>query len=528
MFKNSICENLSEKIDETNLLLKELIYEIKETSTANEKSMDFNVDLMLTRFFNLFELHGIHINEIPIVIEKKFNITYYDISSKKNLLNKISNELLDWLACFFSVNINWLLGKDEYMYKIHHFDKDILGFCKMLNSISKEYDDYDIHFIKDFEFDVNVNNNESRQHIYPICEIKLLELNGKNIYKYIVFEDYYWNYNRTRFELKALIYLIYKSYVDYYRSKIYIKGRSLEENIDYYDFIRGKLSYEEVISFGYTWYPDDYVDDPLESSVAKDSEERKEVLNYIDEWQLIKYITEELEYFSTNSKLQKNESKDISLHEIDKKPEQIVLFVEGETDKLHLEKAYNVLYKKAHSFNIIPFNGVVKLERSLLNFPKEVNNHISTNPIIAIFDADNTGIKSFNKVVKKRIDNNIGIIKSLDNHYAILLPLPYKDLEGLCEIEYLYSKEFLDKYGILEYRENKKIVELIGNDKTELSKVFRKIELNEKLEKLKYYKINENLKKEFAEKIFNDSNLDESVFESFRPLFELIERVLKI
>lgn len=530
--KTNEYNELIKKLDDTNIILNNLTNIIKENYEESKYSIDIQVDLMLNRFFKLFSLHDIHINEIPKVIDKKFNITYYDISSKKNLLNKISNELLEWLASFFSININWLLGQDSYMYEIHHFDKDIFGFCKMLNSISKEYDDYDIHLIKDSELNKEVDEtNKSRQHIYPVCEIKILELNGKSVYKYIIFEDYYWDYKRTRIELKVLIYLIYKKHVDYYKSDVYIKGRDIREDTDYYDFIKGEISYSQLHGFRYSWYPDDYVDDPKDSYVAKDIDERKEVLDYVEYWDLLERLKEKLDYYSSSSNIQnsvKTKNKEINFHEIDKNPEKIILFVEGETDKLHLEKAYEVLYEKPHNFKIFHFDGVIKLERYLTNSPELLNQHISNNPIITIFDADETGLKSFEKVVKKKSDNNIGIIKSLNNHYAITLPLPKEDLKGICEIEYLYPKDFLHQHEVLLYEDNRKIVERTGNDVNEIAKIYEGIKSNAKLENIKYYKIDENLKKSFAIKVSSEENLDKSIFKSFHPLFELIDKILEI
>ncbi|WP_375724252.1 hypothetical protein LXN10_01775 [Arcobacter sp. KX21116] len=522
---------LIKKLDDTNVILNDMFSVMKENQNQFKNEINEKIDLMLTRFFKLFELHDIHINEIPIVIDKKFNITYYDISSKEKLLKKISHELLEWVASFFSININWLVGENDYMYETHHFDKDIFGFCKMINSISKEYDIYDIHLLKDFELDVNIDeNNNTRQYVYPICQIKILELNGKYIYKYIVFEDYHWDYKRTRIELKVMVYLIYKKYVDYYKSNVYIKGYDIGKDMDYYSFIKGETSYNQLHCFGYSWYPEDYVDDPLDSYVAKDTEERQEVLEYIEYWKLLENLNEDLEYYSLNSNnlnSTKNKKKDINLHEIDKNPEKIVLLVEGETDKLHLEKAFEVLYDKPHNFTIIHFDGVIKLERSLINSTEIFSKHISNNPIIAIFDADDTGLKSFEKVVKNKIDNNIGIIKSLNNLYAITLPLPQKDLKGICEIEYLYPKEFLHQNEILKYADNRRIIELAENNINEISKVFQDIEANKKLKNIKYYKIDENLKTNFAKSIFDRENLDKSIFESFHPLFELIDKIFR-
>lgn len=296
-----------DEFKEINTSLKYIISLHQELEKKPTNNINENISEMLNRFYRLFELHDININEIPIVIDSKFNITLFDISTKENLLKKINNGLLEWLADFFYINIDWLLYKTDYMYNQHNFDKDIIGLSKFINKLSKDKS-FAIEVLKSSELNNKViYGSDTGQYIYPIIVVNQ-QIENISISKYILINSYMWSYKRTRLDFKIIIYLLYKGHVDYYKRRIYLSGYDINKDYSYSDFMKGNCSYFNLKHrYSVTWYPDDYIEceNESESAVSKEIDEYSDLITSIEKDRYVYYLNLRLAYYGTADDFEK-------------------------------------------------------------------------------------------------------------------------------------------------------------------------------------------------------------------------------
>ncbi|MCG3681994.1 hypothetical protein [Aliarcobacter butzleri] len=521
-FRKKFEDNINNRLYEISNSIKK-ISELKMPSTEKE-TINSDIDIMIGRFYKIFELHGINKIEIPQVIDSQFNLSILDISSNENLLKIINIDILEWVSNYFGIQLNWLLNKTDNMYEIQNFDKFYMSLFRMINSLSMDKK-FSISIFKNCNLKKN-NSNEQKQKVYPIISIELMTLNNRIICKYIPINDYIWDYERSRIDFKLIIYLLYYKHIGYYKDSIYSYGYDLNEDISYYDFIKGIFNFDKLKRVHQiTWYPTDYIENK-DSTVSLESDDLDTVIRRIERENLILLIKEHLNFwdkqdlgenFHIESKIQQRTIEN-----------EIIIYTEGKSDYLHIENAWKILYNKPHKFKFVSLDGAAKLFNFIKNKSIELENHISSNGfIMAILDSDKTGIDNFKKLAAKQYDIEQYYMKykSLKNTYILLLPEPSNDLKGCCEIEFLYPRKVLEKYEILEYRDTNNM--LHNNIKFD-SNILSKIENKEYLESLKFYKITENEKMKFAENIQKDETITKKDLEGFVKLFELINKIVKI
>lgn len=222
--------------------------------------------------------------------------------------------------------------------------------------------------------------------------------------------------------------------------------------------------------------------------------------------------------------------------EVEKQKEQLknsskkaVLYVEGKTDIIHIQKAWKVLYdNKEIPFDIFTLNGADNIKQFLISYSKEQISKI----VIGLVDYDEKGmsvINGLNKnfeyifkdVYRRKKENNVE-----KNAYIITLPTPSDDFSKYeyCPIEFLYNKDLLEKYGMIGKRNLNKlniIYSKVNND------FLNREQLKEKNDLWFYEVIEDNSSKnDFANKIVEDVNLDKEDFKNFKPLFDAINNIL--
>lgn len=228
--------------------------------------------------------------------------------------------------------------------------------------------------------------------------------------------------------------------------------------------------------------------------------------------------------------------EDDIIAEVEKQKEQLkksskkaVLYVEGKTDIIHIQRAWEVLYdNKEIPFDIFNLNGADNIKQFLISYSKE---QISKT-VIGLVDYDEKGMSVINGLNK----NFEYILKDVyrrkkestveKNAYIITLPTPNDNFNKYeyCPIEFLYNKDLLEKYGMIGKRNLNKlniVYSKVNND------FLNREQLNEKSDLWFYEVIEENISKnDFANKIVEDMNLDKETFENFKPLFDAINNIL--
>jgi hypothetical protein len=102
---------------------------IRWRNRRNEKAEE----TVATRFFRLFETHGVHRNQIPRFLGS--NLCLADVQNEMTLLPKLTESLLHEACAKFGVRREWLECADSKVYESHDFYKhpeDFQSFIKQL------------------------------------------------------------------------------------------------------------------------------------------------------------------------------------------------------------------------------------------------------------------------------------------------------------------------------------------------------------------------------------------------------------
>ena len=128
-----------------------------------------------------------------------------------------------------------------------------------------------------------------------------------------------------------------------------------------------------------------------------------------------------------------------------------IIFVEGKTDILHLNRANEILCYDL-PFEIIDMHDAVALANFIKSTPAKL---FQGKKFVALFDADGEGYAAFNNI--KGDSNAISNAKIItatqceNQSFAMTLVAP-EHMNKYCPIEFLYPKEYLRSHNMLEKR----------------------------------------------------------------------------
>lgn len=198
-----------------------------------------------------------------------------------------------------------------------------------------------------------------------------------------------------------------------------------------------------------------------------------------------------------------------------------ILFVEGKTDVNHLNKAIGLLGYDL-DLEIFDLHDAGTLSNFIRSAPAKL---CSGKRLIALFDCDDEGKKSFKNINGDMIMDNIKRLTASqceNKSFALTLQAPDK-LDKYCPIEFLYPFEYLKPKMILkklDFREYKSSFKATNPEEDRL--------LNEEYEKetfLRPYKVNDDEKNRFSESI--KSEADAEIFNNFKPTLDLIQKIIE-
>jgi len=239
------------------------------------------------RIFKLFELHDINEEEIPLLLNEWFDVTYYDVlTNKENFQRKVTKEMIDFLALNFGVDKQWLYGNSINLYKEEYgFYKNVKNFGDYIGE--KKYQIENLYILTENIPDKKKDDKKDSNYIYIVTQY--LKFNypesNKPIYTYELFhESCRWGYWKCRYNLKSfLLYLERNHHV----GLTFYTGYAISDiSQNIYKFNKGELDFEELIASGRVWHPEDYILTDKQSVQAKETDELEAILKEIkqDKW----------------------------------------------------------------------------------------------------------------------------------------------------------------------------------------------------------------------------------------------------
>ncbi|MBO2535090.1 hypothetical protein [Rummeliibacillus suwonensis] len=252
---------------------------VKEDGMEKEKSI---VNVVVDRFVQVYEAHGIKQNQIAFFIDKEFNLQLRDFKDNASILQVLNDDLIKWTCEKFGIQRDWIDGTSEKIYGRKDYYKQIERFIDDICKIIREGEEVELYAFKDGELDRADENHDVILLLrYPIDKI-----NSRIIYKYVPIETYWmWGYWRSRFQLKAIFFICE-------RLHIFIRGYDLKERKKIADRVVFPEKIINDIPISITWYPDDYIDLISQSVQAKETDETEKVREYISKEKYIQYLND--------------------------------------------------------------------------------------------------------------------------------------------------------------------------------------------------------------------------------------------
>jgi hypothetical protein len=205
-----------------------------------------------TRFVRLFELHGVHRNQIPRFFGH--GITVADIKDDDTLLPKLTEEILDAAVELFAVRREWLDGTETKIYPLHDFYKKPEAFGPFLDEIKSKNPDDQLNGVVYAPKEKSLNGEA-----LIILEEFIGSIGNKPISRFHLCNNWYFDYWKSRAYLTACIAIAW-------RKDVYLRG-DIAPAKEIAKFAYGE-AFLELDEFGSLrlgrgkWYPEDMLLDP--------------------------------------------------------------------------------------------------------------------------------------------------------------------------------------------------------------------------------------------------------------------------
>lgn len=162
-----------------------------------------------SRFVALFEMHGVHKNQIPSFFRN--GITLADIANEEKLLDKLTDTVIDAASSLFGTRKEWLLCVDDNLFDTQHFYKQLEKAKAFVNSLAAEHEWVRATLMLDANHGIGTSD-------VLVFHVPIGEVDGLVIYRNIVIDEYSHRYWKSMAYLVAVVAMADKAgiYVDGY------------------------------------------------------------------------------------------------------------------------------------------------------------------------------------------------------------------------------------------------------------------------------------------------------------------------
>ena len=234
------------------------------------------LEVICHRFLQVFQDHGIELQQIPRILPQ---IRLTDLQTPEQLAKVITPEVLDEIAELFGVRVQWLEGIDDLVYEYLGYDKQPVVILNHLKSLLVDEETKWLHPLRVLCSTKRLDrSNEALQHLVPVLLEKIHKLGEQSIYRYHVYQDgLKWDRYPCRIDLKVIARIVHQRLgipVPLYevpegRLSEIMEGKLIPAKF-FYGCLRSNPSLE------------DFALNKNENSMARETEELPEVLQYIE------------------------------------------------------------------------------------------------------------------------------------------------------------------------------------------------------------------------------------------------------
>jgi hypothetical protein len=233
---------------------------------------------LVNRFLEVFKSHGVHRNEIPRCIPEKFGVSLVELGNKNKLIEKLTPELIDWVASTFNIRREWLEKNERRIYDTVRYYKNEHSLLRLLKELKmKNHYELEVVAYKDAkELDPS---SECRQHVNLLIITPAFKIGDKSIMKYIpTATQWDWQYWQSRYQIRSIIHVCCA------KLNIRFDGYDLDSE-KMSELTDGLVFPKNIIDKApkrYSWFPDDYLE--------KEAYEYYSILSYIKEEKYLEAI----------------------------------------------------------------------------------------------------------------------------------------------------------------------------------------------------------------------------------------------
>lgn len=168
-----------------------------------------NNPTVTSRFIQLFEMHGVHKNQIPSFFNA--GITLSDIANETKLLEKLTESVVDDVCLLFGTRKDWLLCIDVSLFDTPFFYKHPDKAQEFINTLVGDHKSVSATLLLDSNHSVNSSDA-------LIFHVPVGEVGGLEIKRHIVITEHTHAYWRSMVNLVAIVAMADKAgiYVDGY------------------------------------------------------------------------------------------------------------------------------------------------------------------------------------------------------------------------------------------------------------------------------------------------------------------------
>ncbi|WP_066440514.1 AAA family ATPase [Chryseobacterium sp. CCH4-E10] len=203
-----------------------------------------------------------------------------------------------------------------------------------------------------------------------------------------------------------------------------------------------------------------------------------------------------------------------------KSSKSTIVCVEGKTDITHINIAMEKL-EMILDIELVNLHDAGSLASFIRSIPASI---LDGKKVVGIFDNDREGRSNYDKVKGEEIENYKILTSEQSKGQLFVACLPSNDnkLDKYCPIEYLYSKEILDKNDMLILRNFSEFKDMYKSDE-----IIEDQQLNTEYQEcstLRAFKVRDDNKTRFSESV---KDLPKDQFTGFSPLLHLLDSIIK-
>lgn len=234
---------------------------LRAVMIASENPKVSELDLMISRFFDLFQSFEITTADIPLLLPENI-LARADLEHRDRILNALDRSLVQHIASVFLVNPEWLKGVSSECIdrsQIGHWYKSPASFARsiLVHRLKADVTRVSVLFVTGDETSLaRLDEARTKGDAIPSLDITpviVLDMvtNGVRFNTYHVWDTQRWNYEKCRIDLKVMMLLCQ-------RARISVDGLALP-NEKYRDFQLSRILPANAFKRPYRNWPIDDV-----------------------------------------------------------------------------------------------------------------------------------------------------------------------------------------------------------------------------------------------------------------------------